>query len=247
MDARNRNQDIDNLKKQIDALQPLPAHTMQQLKEYFRIGLTYSSNALEGNTLTETETKVILEDGLTIGGKTLREHLEVIGHSCAYDFMLDCVTTKTITQETICQLHRLFYQSIDLLNAGSYRTEQIIVTGTDFAFPMPDQIAHRMHKFVDQIETLRVTEHPVFFAALLHLHFVMIHPFIDGNGRTARLLMNLALLQHGYVITIIPPVLRSDYIAALRKSNDGNNEPFKYFISEMVYESHKEYLRLIKR
>src|SRR5260221_11268169 len=111
--------DIDKIKHEIDQYRPLPAHFMPMLKEYFRIGLTYSSNALEGNTLTETETKVIIEDGLTIGGKTLREHFEVVGHSQAYDFMWSKAQNDQFTEDDICKLHHLFYYRIDEKNSGN--------------------------------------------------------------------------------------------------------------------------------
>src|ERR1700752_4176554 len=109
----NRITEIDRLKKEIDQYRPLPEPILPMLTEYFRIGLTYSSNALEGNTLTETETKVILEDGLTIGGKTLKEHFEVLGHSQAYDFMWHQAHNKQFTENDITELHRLFYYRID--------------------------------------------------------------------------------------------------------------------------------------
>lgn len=242
---KNRINDIDNLKKEIDAKRPLSAHQTKQLKEYFRIGLTYSSNALEGNTLTETETKVILEDGLTIGGKTLREHFEVVGHSKAFDLMFELSKNNYIHEQDILNLHRLFYFFIDQEQAGVYRQQQVIVTGTDFVFPKPEHLPSMMRAFVDELGTLRQEVHPVMLAALAHLKLVTIHPFIDGNGRTARLLMNVLLMQQGYVITIIPPIMRQHYLAAVRQGNKGDFEPFVNFISEMVYESHKEYLRMI--
>src|SRR5579863_4551125 len=122
--------DIDKIRSEIDQY-TLPDYIKPMLKQYFRIGLTYSSNALEGNTLTETETKVIIEDGLTIGGKTLKEHFEVIGHSEAYDFMWSKAREdQIIFEQDILELHRLFYYRIDQENAGKYRTVSIIVTGT---------------------------------------------------------------------------------------------------------------------
>lgn len=243
---KNRVAEIDALKKEIDLYRPLPTPLLPMLKEYFRIGLTYSSNALEGNTLTETETKVILEDGLTIGGKTLKEHLEVIGHSKAYDFMLNQTHNNTFTEQDICELHRLFYYLIDEKNAGKYREVPVFVTGTDFEFPASAQIPILMKEFLQNVPSDKEQYHPVHYAALIHAKLVTIHPFVDGNGRTARLLMNLALLQSGYVITIIPPIMRSAYITTIRQANKGNMTPFLEFISEMVYESSKEYLRLIQ-
>jgi Fic family protein len=243
---KDRIADIDKIKYEIDQFRPLPIHTMSMLKEYFRIGLTYSSNALEGNTLTETETKVILEDGLTIGGKTMREHFEVVGHSQAYDFMWKKAHEELLSEEDICTLHRLFYYRIDQQDAGKYRNVPIFVTGTDFEFPKPSELALLMHDFVQKLPQLKKEYHSIHFAAIVHIRLVTIHPFIDGNGRTARLLMNLALLQSGYPITIIPPIMRSTYISAIQKGNKNNVTPFLHFISEMVYESSKEYLRLLK-
>ena len=243
---KDRTDDIDKIKSEIDQYRPLPEYLMPTLKEYFRIGLTYSSNALEGNTLTETETKVILEDGLTIGGKTIKEHFEVVGHSQAYDFMWSKAQNQQFSEDDICKLHYLFYYRIDEENAGNYRKVPIFVSGTDFEFPKPSELSSLMHTFVQEILPLKQQYHPVHFAALVHARLVTIHPFVDGNGRTARLLMNLALLQSGYTITIIPPIMRSEYIFAIQNANKGNEKPFLNFISEMVYESSKEYVRLIK-
>ncbi len=241
---KNRLMDIDHLKKQIDAHRPLSPHMLKQLKEYYRIGLTWTSNALEGSSLTETETKVVLEDGLTIGGRPLRDHLEALGHSEAYDFMLSLTAKKTITEKSIFELHRIFYYHIDLVSAGKYRTMSVQVTGTDFKFPSATSIPPLMKDFVKRMPELRKQLHPVEYAAHLHLTLVTIHPFIDGNGRTARLLMNLGLLQHGYAITIIPPIMRQHYMALVKQGNKGEAQPFIDFITEMVYESQKEYVRL---
>jgi Fic family protein len=243
---RDRIADIDKIKHEIDQYRPLSLSFLPMLKEYFRIGLTFSSNALEGNTLTETETKVILEDGLTIGGKTIKEHFEVVGHSQAYDLMWDKINNQQFSEDDIRQLHHLFYYRIDEKNAGTYRKVPIFVSGTDFEFLKASEVPSLMHDFLQEIPQLKQQYHPVFFAALVHIRLVTIHPFVDGNGRTARLLMNLALLQSGYVITIIPPIMRSAYISAIQQANKNNVTPFLNFISEMVYESSKEYLRLIK-
>lgn len=243
----NRIQDIDILQKKITARRPLSEDAAKQLREYYRIGLTYSSNTLEGNTLTETETKVVLEDGITIGGKTLREHEEAIGHSRAYDKMYDLSSeVRDITEEEIKKLHRLFYVGIDEENAGIYRNTGVVISGTDYTPPKHSEITGQMTQFVHGQKQLRKELHPVEYASRLHGDFVHIHPFVDGNGRVARLLLNIGLLQYGFPITIIPPVLRSEYIDSLKQYNKGIKTPFYDFITVCVYESQKEYVRLLE-
>ena len=205
-----------------------------------------SSNALEGNSLTESETKVIIEDGLTIGGKTIREHSEVLGHSDAYSFLNTLIKNSMITESNILELHRLFYFRIDIKKAGKYRKQQVYISGTDYLPPKYNDIPGLMKDFVSSISEIKATLHPVTLAAKLHERIATIHPFIDGNGRTARLVMNLSLLQDGYPIIIIPPILRNDYIISIRLANTGDTEPFFNFISNVEYESSKDYLRLIK-
>jgi Fic family protein len=240
----NRLADNNKLQEKIQAHRPLDAYEVSQLKEYYRIGLTWSSNALEGNSLTEIETKVVLEDGITIGGKLLKDHFEAIGHSEAFDLMYKLADSRNISEADILGLHRLFYYRIESDFAGKYRERNVIITGTDFTPPPPADVPLAMQEFLNHIPELRQL-HPVEYAAMLHLTLVTIHPFIDGNGRTARLLMNLALLQAGYPITIIPPIIRSDYISTLRDAHKGNNQPFIDFISCCVWESQKDYLRLL--
>ena len=172
-----------------------------------------------------------------------------------FEYMCDRLTNAIrnikgmgrITEENIKDLHKLFYNKINLEQAGIYRNKSIIVAGADIDFPKPDEIENRMNEFVKNIPQMKMDMHPIKFAAMLHVIFVNIYPFIDGNVRVARLLMNLALVQSGYNITIIPPVVRADYIRALQASNHTNFEPFINFISEMVIEAQKEYLRIIEK
>lgn len=247
MTYENKFREIDRIKKEIDNRRPFKSEMLEKIKEYYRIGLTYSSNALEGNSLTETETKIVLEDGITIGGKPLKDHYEAMGHSEAYTYLFELVKNKQIKGKDILELHRLFYYRIDSKNAGVYRKEKVIITGTKFIPPAPPEIPTLMKKLVSSIPEMREKYHPVEVAALLHKELVTIHPFTDGNGRTARLLMNLVLLQDGYAITIIPPILRNDYIESLKKAQTGekSNVQFVNFISSMVYESMKDYIRLL--
>lgn len=237
---------IDALKAKIDAYRPLDAHMLKQVRDYFRIGMTYSSNALEGNSLTETETKIVIEDGITIGGKPVRDHLEALGHSEAYDLLFRLAKHQDITEANVKELHRLFYYRIDAKQAGKYRKRRVIITGTDFIPPAPERIPVLMESFVAGLPEARAKRHPVEFAAVIHKELVTIHPFIDGNGRAARLLMNLALLQAGYPVAIIPPVLRRDYLDTLNRTHKGDDGPFISFIAGVCYESAKEYLRLLE-
>lgn len=247
MNYENKCVEIDKLKTEIDKYRPLSKDALKQIHEYYKIGLTYSSNALDGNTLDLVETKVVLEDGLTINGKPLKDHLETIGHAAAFDLLLELAKNKTFTEDDIKTLHSLFYSKIDNKHAGCYREKQVIVTGADIDFPSPAELDDKMKALIKELYDLKQRLHPVEYAAMVHALFVNVHPFIDGNGRVARLLMNLALLQAGYNITIIPPVVRADYIRALQSSNHNDFKPFINFISEMVYESQKEYLKIVKR
>ena len=237
---------IDLLKTKIDAHRPMDSHMVKQLREYFRIGMTYSSNALEGNSLTETETKIVIEDGITIGGKPVKDHLEALGHSEAYNLLFRLAERQDITEANIKELHRLFYYRIDEDQAGKYRKQKVIITGTSFIPPSPEKIPDLMKSFVTEIPLDRSKNHPVEFAAVLHRKLVTVHPFIDGNGRAARLLMNLALLQAGYPVTIIPPVLRHEYLDTLNKTHKGDCNPFSKLIAGCCYEAAKEYLRLLE-
>lgn len=237
---------IDALRAKIDGHRPLDGHMLKQIREYFRIGMTYTSNALEGNSLTETETKIVIEDGITIGGKPVRDHLEALGHSEAYDLLFRLAKGQEITEANIKELHRLFYYRIDAKQAGMYRKRRVIITGTDFIPPAPERIAELMGSFIASLPETRAKRHPVEFAAIVHKELVTIHPFIDGNGRAGRLMMNLALLQAGYPITIIPPVLRHDYLDTLNRTHKGDNGPFIHFIAGVCYESAKEYMRLLE-
>jgi Fic family protein len=216
---------------------------LRQIREYYKIGLTFSSNALEGNTLTESETKIVLEEGITIGGKPLKDHNEAIGHGQAFDYLYTLVDNTTVTEEEVKKLHHLFYYRIDEDNAGIYRKTNAVITGSKYPLPKPENIPSLMQKLFPTITKLRQKQHPVKVAALAHKEFVFIHPFIDGNGRTARLLMNLILLQHGYNIALIPPILRNEYIASLELAHV-NDTDFVHLIARMVRETQKDYLRL---
>jgi Fic family protein len=237
---------VDRCHAALGKIRPFEGHLLKQLRDYYRIGLTWSSNALEGNTLTITETKVVLEDGLTVGGRPLRDFYETIGHGRAYDYIFTLLRERRISAADILTIHRLFYKEIDEENAGVWRKQSVVVSGTDYVFPHPRTLAEHMAELDAWIARERATLHPVTFAALLHLRFVTIHPFVDGNGRVGRLLMNLALIQDGYQLAIIPPVLRLEYLDTIRRyQNKGESQPFCEFIAERVYETQKDVMRLL--
>jgi len=237
---------VDENKAAIDVIRPFEGEYLRQLREYYRIGLTWTSNAIEGNSLTELETKILLEDGLTAGGKPLRDMFEALGHSIAYDYMFGLLGERRITVEDIKCLHRLFFKSIDEANAGVWRDVSIVVTGTDYKFPAPPELDGLMADLGRWIEAERDKMHPICFAATLHLKFVTIHPYIDGNGRVARLLMNAALIQDGYLLAVVPPILRQEYMAAIQGyQQKGDANQFCDFIAERVLESEKEIMRLL--
>ena len=237
---------IDALKAAIDVERPFEGEMLKQIKAYYRVGLTYTSNALEGNSLTEIETKILLEDGLTVGGKPLRDTFEALGHAEAYDYMFGLLGSRRISVDDVKAMHRLFYKAIDETNAGVWRCVNIIVTGTDHKFPTPPELDALMAEVGRWIEADRDKMHPVRFAAMLHLKFVTVHPFVDGNGRVARILMNTALIQDRYMLAVIPPILRQEYLAAIRGyQQKGVADPFCDFIAERVLETENDVMRLL--
>ncbi len=236
---------IDAIKSVIDGYRPFSDHVVKQLKDYYRIGLTYSSNAIEGNTLTESETKVVIEDGLTIGGKSIREHQEAIGHAKAYDHIYSLLD-RDISREDILKLHELFFLQIDLDNFGTYRNQNVVITGTDYIPPDHNKIPDLMKKHIEKLTVLPDDEHPLEWASDLHADFESIHPFIDGNGRIGRLLLSILALKNGYCPVIIPPIRRAEYISALQKTNKGNLSALRIVILSVVHEEMKSLKRLLE-
>ncbi|WP_416668598.1 Fic family protein [Egbenema bharatensis] len=210
-------QSINQLKTWLDAFRPLPATVVAELRQRYRVRFTYHSNALEGNTLTQSETELVLTTGITIGGKTLREHLEVIGHQDAIAYI------ETLAQQTtgigeweIRQIHSLILRKIEPEEAGKYRTLDVQAAGTGYVYPPHYLLSELMADFVSWLNSGAAQSlHPVLYAAEAYYRFVSIHPFRDGNGRAGRLMMNLLLLRSGYPIIIISAQNRQRYIEAL--------------------------------
>lgn len=237
---------IDQLNLDIKAEKPFSKETLISLKNYFKIGTAYASNAIEGNSLTEGETKIVIEDGLTIAGKPLKDHLEAMGYSDSFDFLFEIKKTKKITLDDILKIHHLFYHRIDDENSGILRNKKVFISGTKYVPPSPEKLPALIENFIKTLNKRTERNDPVSTAIFAHRGLVIIHPFIDGNGRVARLLMNLILIQNDYFPTYIPPVLRSEYISAIRKASETNqNQDFDQFMAERILESMKEVKRLI--
>lgn len=235
---------LDLYQSAINELRPFEGEMLRQVKDFYRVGLTWTSNALEGNSLTESETKVLIEDGLTVGGRPLRDMFEAVDHAKAYDYMFTLLENKEIKEADILYLHKLFYQNIEEEFAGKYRDIPVFISGSNYPVTKVENIQAEIEKLCKWISKERKKYHPVEFAALLHKKFVFIHPYKDGNGRVARLLMNTALIQDGYLPALIPPILRSEYITLLEKAHE-DDRPFVNFIAERELESQKDFLRLL--
>lgn len=238
---------IDLYKTELDKKRPFQDPVLlKELRNFYRVNLAFTSNALEGNSLTLSETKIILEDGITIGGKPLKDVFEAVGHGAAYDYMFSLIQNDSLSTDDIFRMHRLFYANIDAENAGVLRKQQIFISGSEHNSKIPecrDLLAEMQKLDAWMLETRKKT-HPVLFAAKLHKKLAQIHPFIDGNGRICRLSMNAVLVQNGYPPTIIPPILRGDYIRVLEKSWT-NEQFFVEFIAERVLEAEKDLMRML--
>ncbi len=234
---------IDQLKSQLDSHRPLPANTVKSLHEHMIVEWTYNSNAIEGNTLTLKETKVVLE-GITIGGKSMREHFETINHKEAIDYVEAVVHhEEDINERLIKSIHLLVLKNIDEENAGRYRSENVLISGAEHRPPEHIAVQAQMEELINGYNNF--TGHPVERAARLHVDFVKIHPFIDGNGRTARLLMNLDLMKAGYQPVIIQAKEKLAYYEALDKAHTvATDDAYQDFI-DIAIETQKKALNNI--
>mgnify|MGYP001028433394 CR=1 FL=1 len=235
------------IKKKLNQKRPLPSNTIKSIRESILLDWTYNSNAIEGNTLTLSETKVVLE-GITVGGKTLKEHLEAINHKEAILLVEDIVKQKEKFSEwQIKSIHRLILKGIGDENAGVYRKENVLISGATHTPPdyflVPEQMSDLLKWYHGEGQKLHAIER----AALLHIIFVKIHPFVDGNGRTARLLLNLELMKNGYPPTIIRKEERIDYYNALDRAH--TTDEFKEFFKLVAHSLDRTldlFLKLIK-
>lgn len=230
---------IDEINKEISFYKSQDKNLLSKLKDFYRVSSVYSTNAIEGNTLTESETKVIIENGITIGGKTVKEHLEAINSAKAYDFIYTLLNSDKITENNILQIHKLVLSGIDDENAGKYRQEVVFISGTEYAPPSHKKVPELMNAFIEKLNK-QGNEHTIIKAADMHAEFESIHPFIDGNGRTGRFIASLQLIKNSYPPFIVYPIKRLDYINSLRVYNIKNDiTEIRNFVVENIYETIK--------
>lgn len=241
---------LDDLKKCLDSFRPLSESEVEMLNDYFDIEYTYHSNKIEGNTLTKNETNLIINKGITVDKKSLNEHLEAINHKEAIDFIRELVGKDTdFSNYDLLNIHYLILKSIRPKDAGRYRTQDVEITGSSHSPPPHFKLIDLMEEYFKFYEENKNTMHPVELSAEMHERLVTIHPFIDGNGRTSRLVMNLILLKNGYPITIIEGenAKRLEYYDSLELSRniDGNKKIFKLLIANKVKDMMFKYLNLL--
>lgn len=239
-------QEIDTLKVKLDQLREFDSFRIAQAID---LEYTYESNRIEGNTLTLRETDLVINQGLTVSGKSMREHLEAINHTEAIAFVKEFIQNKTpIKESDVLQIHNLILRGILPEDAGKYRSVQVMIQGSKHMPPQPYLVAKQMEGLYHWYQQNKTVLHPVVLAAEMHQRLVTIHPFVDGNGRTSRLVMNLILLQHGYVIANIKGDFdsRMNYYQALEDSQKGSNkEPFIHFVMEVEKECLERYLSIL--
>lgn len=241
---------IDGYRKQLHELRPLPASALAKIEEALAIEYTYESNRIEGNTLTLQETELVVNEGVTIAGKSMREHLEAINHAEAIDYIKDFARKDIeVSERTIKEIHALVLHGIDRENAGRYRNVPVMIAGSTHMPPQPYLIEPQMEAFMHTFADMeRQGAHPVIIAAYLHDELVRIHPFIDGNGRTSRLLMNLYLLRNGYTMVSLKggndDKLR--YCKALEESHtSGHTDAFRELVVSAELASIQRYLSIL--
>jgi Fic family protein len=214
---------LNRKKQRLDRLRPLSPRSLEALEAWYDVELTYSSNAIEGNTLTRSETAILLEKGITIAGKPLKDHLEAIGHRDALGFVRTLAAQDAPVREIdIREIHRLVFMRVDPEESGHYSQHQRMIAGSPLVLPSPAEIPALMGDFAIWLAAAPAGFDTAFSA---HARLVAIHPFSDGNGRTGRLLMNLLLMQAGYPPVVIGPEHRAAYIDALQELQLRRNEP----------------------
>ena len=232
---------IDDLKAKWQSRRPLNHTQLQKMQEFFNVAYTYESNRIEGNTLTLQETHLVVNEGITIGGKSMREHLEAINHAEAISYMEQLVQDQMeFSPRVLMELHYLILKGSDRNNAG--------ISGSAHVPPQPFLLEKMMEEYFIHYDKQKKRLHPVILAAEMHERLVSIHPFIDGNGRSSRLVMNLILLRRGYTIANLKGDITSRlaYYRALEAVQvDNNPEVFYHMVADAVKDSLERHLELV--
>lgn len=238
-------------KEQLDSLKPSSKELEQSLDDWLRVELTYSSNAIEGNILTRIETAEVLERGTAavIKGKPLKDQIEALNHAKALAFIKTLAPTlkshQYLTEENIKNIHKIILTGINDEWSGRYRQTEVFIRGFNVDLSSPQKVPYLMAEFIQW--TQEIQEHAVQVAADAHFKFVTIHPFVDGNGRTARLLMNLILLIHGYPMAIIRNEERTQYLEAIfTAQTKGDRQPFYTMVETAVERTLDAYINAAK-
>jgi Fic family protein len=230
-------------KRELDAARPLPPEVVGKLRGQMAVEYTFNSNAIEGNTLTLRETQMVIEEGFTAGGKSLREVLEARNHPAAIAYVEE-LSKRSVEEADVLKVHAILFDGADEA-AGAYRTGQVRIAGADFMPPLPQEIKPRMIELMQWLRTNPDELRPVELAAVFHHRLVCIHPFFEGNGRVARLLMNCVLLKYGYPFVIVLRNDRRTYYRTLREADHGSPSPFVGFVARCVERSLNLYLAAV--
>ena len=238
---------LDDIKQCLDSFRPFNPAQLTNLQRAWDIEYTYDSNKIEGNTLSLQETALVVNEGLTIGGKRLDEHLEAINHQEAIDYIRDLATGQCeLNEYKLNAIHALILRGIDQQHAGRYRTVPVVILGSKHTPPQPFLVPKLMEDLLLFYGNEKHALHPVQLAAEMHLRLVTIHPYVDGNGRTSRLLMNLILLQHGYPIANISSEQRNDYFHALEAAHlSGDASEFHRLVARTEKAALFRYLHMV--
>lgn len=232
---------IQQKKAELDELRPIPNHILKSIKESLTIEWTYNSNSIEGNSLTLRETQMVLEEGFTIKGKSLKEHFEAVNHQNAINYIEELtIKNKILTEKDILGVHELVLQNIEKEIAGRFRTSGVRISGANFIPPNALKINEYITELIDWVNNSELDI--VIKSILFHHRFVWIHPFYDGNGRTVRLIFNLLLMKSGYPPAIILRNDRKKYYDALNQSNKGDYSKLVLVILQALERSLNIYL-----
>ncbi|MEK7061940.1 MAG: Fic family protein [Patescibacteria group bacterium] len=240
---------IDSKLKLFNKHRPLPKSLILKLKDQFAIEMTYNSNGIEGNSLTLKETFLVINEGLTVKNKPLKDHLEAKDHFEAIEFLAELVENDrqhTISERLIRNLHQIITRETEKEQSGKYRDGNVIITGSKHRPPEAFEISRLMSNLVRWTKENQIKLHPIELSAIFHHKLVFIHPFFDGNGRTARLAMNLFLMQKGYPLVVILKNDRKKYYDALAKADRGDWNVLIKLVSQSVERSLNMYLRVIE-